>query len=580
MPTGPAETVASSPTRADALRRPAHVMRLARIGSFFPTRLSFMPTLVRRMCREGWRFDRPVWNIDPRGFGHSVHHVDVGEGGGYSLVAFCRDLDPEQRSDRVIATAWDATFVLFDGVPDASDIERLSRNVPRQEAGRYSERELVLSRANKSVRLFDHVVERLATGQQPDRTMLRDVGYLMRTTAVYGNGKFGIADRSRIASRPELAGPFQAEMLAVYLIRCFTMDLVEHVAGHRAPDGFVPLDPALKRYLGIGNSTGLGMAPFLLGHPMLINNWIAARETALARVRALPSADAASQSCFREMLARARRHVAEWHTDDVRQGARIEELTDDLATLNAWLGDADAFVGPCPWDRLFHRAEAALCLEAQELLVSLLLEPHGALVDDLTESMGADEGEWLEPAMRLGELAAMLERVYGWALQMDFERREAQQWFWYVSAEKQEPRLGQRYAEPGADLEMPLAIARDVQALLAEVRAAPPTDCVAHLLLRHPDLRHLVRRVQMVARHPYGEIHDNLVGADCLPIDLLRCKLSFFGASKFDPKSDRWTRITMFQGAPLPGDLSRPDAADWCFPCLAELDGTPGGGAR
>ena len=87
--------------------------------------------------------------------------------------------------------------------------------------------------------------------------------------------------------------------------------------------------------------------------------------------------------------------------------------------------------------------------------------------------------------------------------------------------------------------------------------------------MRRPRFRHVARRVQIVATHPYGEIHDNLVCQDCLPVDLLRCKLSFFGASKFDPKSDRWTRITMYQGAPYPSDLASPDADDWAFPALA-----------
>ena len=41
-----------------------------------------------------------------------------------------------------------------------------------------------------------------------------------------------------------------------------------------------------------------------------------------------------------------------------------------------------------------------------------------------------------------------------------------------------------------------------------------------------------------------------LIGRDCRPIDMLRFKLAFFGASKFDPRSDRWTRINLFQGAP------------------------------
>ena len=32
-----------------------------------------------------------------------------------------------------------------------------------------------------------------------------------------------------------------------------------------------------------------------------------------------------------------------------------------------------------------------------------------------------------------------------------------------------------------------------------------------------------------------------------MPIDMLRLKLSFFGAVKFDPRSDKWLRICMFQ---------------------------------
>ena len=54
---------------------------------------------------------------------------------------------------------------------------------------------------------------------------------------------------------------------------------------------------------------------------------------------------------------------------------------------------------------------------------------------------------------------------------------------------------------------------------------------------------------------------------------MLRCKLAIFGANKFDPKSDRWTRITLFQGAPLPGALDREDVDDWAFPVIpVELD--------
>ena len=70
----------------------------------------------------------------------------------------------------------------------------------------------------------------------------------------------------------------------------------------------------------------------------------------------------------------------------------------------------------------------------------------------------------------------------------------------------------------------------------------------------------------ITAKHPYAEIHDNTIGSELLAIDMLRCKLSFFGATKFDPRSDKWTRITMYQGAPLIDDLSEPDADDWWLP--------------
>ena len=145
------------------LRSPDKVMRLDRMGSSFPTQLSFMPTLVRRMQKEQWRFEVTRWQMDDQGYGVAVLSAVTPER-TYSLVAFSQDLDPEQRTDRVIAEAWDATFNLYDGVPDEETIARLARNTPLQEGGRFRSSELVLARANKSVRLFNHVVSRLTDG--------------------------------------------------------------------------------------------------------------------------------------------------------------------------------------------------------------------------------------------------------------------------------------------------------------------------------------------------------------------------------------------------------------------------------
>ena len=552
------------------MRPPETVMRLARLGSFHQSRLSFMRTLLRRMKRESWAFERPIFDIDDKGVGTAVYSAR-GPERTYSLVCFGHDLPPEQRSDRVIAHAWDATFTLFDGVPTESDIERLSWNVPKQEAGRVSNREISLSRANRSVRMFEHAVESLAAGRQPDRDQVEAVGYLMRTTAVYGSGKFGAADREAIADRPELAAPFQAEMLSVFLTRAFVLDLVEHMAQARAPETAVRFEPALRRRFGVGNSTGLGLAPFVVNHPVLFNNWIAAREEALARVRSLPRATAAEAAAFRAMLARARISADEWRSEHSLQIQKLIMLRADLARLEAHVA-AGALDGEAPWDRLYGWAEATLSIEGQEQLVSLMLEPYGALVDDLAETMGADEDAAfrIDGAMALDRLSAIVDQVYGWALKIDWTSPDSLARVWYVSEEKLEPRLGERFEEPIEPYEQPLAPGRDAAALHRDIESWEGDRSVAAFLLRHPEHRHIVRRAQIAAHYPYAEIRDNTISAALLPIDLLRCKLAFFGANHFDPRSDRWVRINMFQDAPFPHELADGDADDWSYPPLPE----------
>jgi len=538
-------------------------MRLARMGSFHQCRLSFMRILLRRMRAENWQFTRPVFEIDASGVGHAVYTVNTGKR-AYSLVAFAHDLPAELRSDRVIAEAWDATFTLFDGVPDAADIARLKANVPLQEAGRISEKELVLSRANRSVRLFEYVIAELAAGRQPDRDEVERVGYLMRTTAVYGSGKFGAADRETIADRPEFTPPFQVEMLSVYLIRCFVMDLVEHLAKAREP-GAATLDPDLRRRFAIGNSTGLGMAPFLVNHPLLLNNWMAAREEALARVRSLSKATPTEIQTFRTLFERAKRNAALWQSEHPLQIEKLTALRNDLDTLGTHLKTDDLSENH-PWNRLYAWAETALALEGQEQLVALLLEPYGAFVDELADCMAAPEHEvfTINGAMSLEALTQILKTRYAWALDIDWQAQDATARAWYVSEEKLEPRLGERFEEPIEPYEQPLAPGRDAAALYTAIQNQRGT--VAAFLMAHPEHRQAVRRAQIVARFPYGEIADNTISHDMLPIDMLRCKLAFFGAGHFDPRSDRWVRINMFRGAPFPEELAAWDDDAWAYP--------------
>lgn len=555
------------------LRDPETVMRLARLGSFHQSRLSFMRILTRRMSRENWRFSRPVFEIDAQGVGHAVYcaHTPTRT---YSLIAFAHDLPAADRSDRVIAEAWDSTFTLFDGVPTADDIARLGQNIPLQEAGRVTQSELSVSRANRSVRLWDHVVSRLASGQQPDIAEIKNVGYLMRTTAVYGSGKLGAADRAMIAQRAECAPPFQIEMLSVFLTRAYVRDLAQHMANLRGGATAVKLDADIARCMGIGNSTGLGMAPFLLNHPQLINNWIVARETAIARVRSLPMATPQAAQEFRSLFARSVVSADLWHSTHPIQVEKLTHLRADLQMLASHLKTADLMTNS-PWDRLFVWADANLGLDAVECLASLMLEPYGALVDGLGDQMSDSDATAfrINGTMTLAELKAVLARHYAWALDIDWTAKDACARAWYVSEEKLEPRLAERFEEPIEPYEQPLAPGRDAAALFDALRDWDDDKPVAAFLLACPEHRHTVRRAQIVMRAPYAEIHDNTIGSDLVPIDMLRCKLSFFGATHFDPRSDRWVRICLFGNAPYPEELQAGGTDDWPYPPLAPCPG-------
>ena len=122
---------------------------------------------------------------------------------------------------------------------------------------------------------------------------------------------------------------------------------------------------------------------------------------------------------------------------------------------------------------------------------------------------------------------------------------------------KEEPRVANRFEEIGSELEQPLAIARDVKSLYLRIKNLKNSMTISRFLADNNDLRHVVRRVFMIEKFPYSEIQDNIIGSELMPIDMLRLKLSFFGACKFDPRSDKWLRICMFQGAPLPDELKQ-----------------------
>ena len=548
------------------LRDPKSLMKLSKLGSFHQSKLSFLRSFLNEF--KHWEYRRDLFNLDQKGFGRAVYSFSKNNR-TYSLICFANEIKDEERSDRVIATKWDAAFTLHDGIPSENDIERLSSEVPKQEVGRLSYKELTLSRANKSVRLFNHVVECLSNGEQPDINILSKVGYLYRTTAVYGSGKFGLADRFRIKNRDEILGPFRLEMMLVYLVRQFTFDQVNHIAKNKNPSLAVQLDPNICRNLGIGNSTGLGMAPFIVNHPALLNNWIFAREMALKKIREIEKVSKEDFDIFKNCLIKSLKNVTSWHTDSEFQNKKIQKLLIDLEKFINFINKGTIDNKPYLFNEIYTWIEDNLSDECIEYIVSMMMEPYDNIVNPLLKNMSADEDKYFNiPIDRtVEELRNILEKNYSEILKIDFSKNENNQNFWFISKNKEEPRLADRYNDNGAELEQPLAIARDIKKLYEILFVSKNSLTVGKFLMEHNDLRHVVRRAFVTEKFPYAEIQDNTIGSNLMPIDMLRLKLSFFGAIKFDPRSDKWLRICMFQGAPLPNELKSFDS-HWVYNSL------------
>jgi len=536
------------------LRDPNIIMKLSRLGSFHQSKLSFLRSFLDEF--KDWEYKRDLFNLDSGGYGVAIYSFKKDKR-VYSLVCFANKIDDNDRSDRVIATKWDAAFTLHDGVPSKKDIERLKNEVPRQEVGRLSYKELTLSRANKSVRIFNHVVENLSQGNQPDLDLLEKVGYLYRTTAVYGSGKFGLADRFRIKNRSEINGPFRLEMMLVYLVRQFTFDQVNHVAKHKNPKKAVNLDPKICRKLGIGNSTGLGMAPFIVNHPTLLNNWILSREIALKKIREIKNVNPKDGDLFKKCVKGSLKNITSWNSESEFQIKKINSLLINLKKFLEFIENQLDFASPYPFDQIYLWLEKESCEETTEYIVSMMMEPFDEIVQPLVKNMSSDEEKYFRiPSERtVLELKNILKQRYPDILKIDFEDKSNLRNFWFISKNKEEPRYADRFEEEGSELEQPLAIARDIKKLHDKLISCKDDSTIAEFLMNNSELRHVVRRAFIIEKFPYAEIQDNTISENVVPIDMLRLKLSFFGALKFDPRSDKWLRICMFQGAPLPNEL-------------------------
>jgi hypothetical protein len=260
------------------------------------------------------------------------------------------------------------------------------------------------------------------------------------------------------------------------------------------------------------------------------------------------------------------KNITSWNTESKYQLNKIKLLLKDVKKFLNHLEKQFNFQKDYPFNDLYLWLEKESCEECIEYIVSIMMEPFSEIIQPLINKMSSDEEKYFSiPTDRtIRDLKSILEKRYSNILNIDFEKKENYKKFWFISKNKEEPRIADRFEEQGSDLEQPLAIARDIKNLYDRLLRLKKNLKIDQFLIDNADLRHVIRRAFIVEKFPYSEIQDNTISENSIPIDMLRLKLSFFGALKFDPRSDKWLRICMFQGAPLPNELKNYDE-QWIY---------------
>ena len=548
-------------------RSPDLVMDPTRVGAARLTRYSFNRTLLRRVAAEAWTVTRDRLELDADGRGHVVYRVDA-NGDEFNFVAFTTTLSEDEHTDRVVADAWEVTGALVEGPVDDVFLAELAESVPLQEHARLDARVLVLTRGNRSVRFYEYLVEQLASGCQPDPDRVADAGYIMRSTAFYGNGKFGMRSFLGYEEGHPLATPYRAQMLAAWLFRELSYDSVETSARLRGGDVAVGFDEQWRTYFGLGNATGLGLVPYFMKHPRVIATWFGLRESALQRVRELDG-DADTLDELRRWITRASQHFASLGSDNRAPWCNPVEIADRCGQIAAHLVEVAGT--DAPFDALYRWAETQ-DVETCELVVSLLIELDEAAGDDEADAaLLADESVTLPPSMPLAVVRQALHSRFGWIDDLRLDDAEARHFWWVVSDNTDEPRrVGRRQLDP-EHREVTIDVACQVHALRSALDAVHPAGemTLGRFLVEHPQQRLAVSRV-LGADDPYGELRDNPCARSFLPLETQRFQLAMYGMDNFSPKSTDWLRVTLNQGAPR-AQLTEADrmsalADDWIWP--------------
>ncbi|TDP95436.1 hypothetical protein EDF62_0120 [Leucobacter luti] len=551
---------------------PDLLLQPERLQSLPASRISAGRTLLEKMQREAWTFERVHFDINDRAEGEALYRVHATGEWVFDFVVYSFEPRLDGRTGRITGQNWDMMGALIEGPTTAVDRETTRTELPKLYAGRAAPGTLTWARSNRSFRAFNHAVSALAAGEQPDIEALWEVGYLMRNTGLDGNGTFLTRSFLTLETDHPLRLPLHAQLLSAFIMREFAADLVEAMAAHQSPSA-VPLAREVRRMVGIGNGSALGLLFFVNTHPMLIGTWLEQRQTLLAEACQI-ELQAGGDACeeYRGILVRA----AEFSRVDPYVYSRFEDPHLVAEHLDRAIAELDqlAAQGATTGAALLNLLDGEVSDEAWELIAANLLEmlPYERVVAAIEGGIRSEQFI-CEPTMPLAELREILDRDYRWALETDMSAPGARSFVWYKSADAEEPRRGLA-SEVVGGRNWALDLPSDVQAVARALAAAgSEVATVGELLRQFPELRAAIERIQSLRDFRYHSPHMNMLSDEFVPVSIVRFMNSAVHGllRTVDEGDDRNVLGLIYLGAPTAADINEGIAVETRYPQMPAL---------
>ncbi|MEJ6488954.1 hypothetical protein PQI23_04375 [Leucobacter sp. USCH14] len=547
---------------------PERVMDPRSLGALQPTRLSASRSFLAKMLREGWSVRRDMLELDARGNGAARYTIET-PSGSITYAAWLSEPQGVNRTGRIIGSSWDMIGTLIDGIASDEQIAASAAELPKLYEGRAPEGTLIWMRSNQSLRLFKHVRDSLAAGQQPDAAEVKRVGYLMRNTGLDGNGTFGSVSFPAIPAGHPLALSYHAQMLSAYLMRELSVDVVEELARLDAPGTAVRLAPEVRQHIGVGNGSALGLVMFVYNRPALIHTYVSLTVEAVRHVLELPIE--AGDQRYEQLEALLDRTIQYRALEDTqyRVFTNGKQLAADLRRIRAAVraarrGEITRGADETPLAAAHRFVNGRVSPEALSTFNTLLIELDPEFADALVQDrLNFDETLDLDPQLPVSEVREALLQTFEWAFALPLNDAAHRDRVWYQSRAAEEPRSGPAEEVPGAHEVIPNYPSR-ARELLAALDAADSAAPIGSVIAEHPALEHMARSAVALRDMPYAVPHADPHDIDFVPVWLVRLMNScIHGLDRTEDFLNRSVLGLIYDGAPFRDELAAANADGW-----------------